>query len=353
MIVCGGHAAASGAADSCCGLKMSGRSSSFVTAPSVARSISMAYRGGTGRVPRSICHRNCCVMPIARQNAALLGYRLTAFSIMQQVKHSFSDTSKHWLVPLPTPQADNSAMLKEREEERLAMAARLREALACCASKTQVAEACGVTVQALTGWEKTGRVDKRHLPTIAKMSGKSLDWLMGVDMRLRSVGLQEAANGYIVACSKPAGDAFPRTPSEQEYVLVPQYTAKGACGAGHMNGHVEVKGGLAFKRDWLAELGVKPEDAAVIYASGESMAPTIEDGAVVMLDCSQKEVRPGKAYAFLAGDEVRIKRAFQSVTGQWRLASDNPNKAQYPDEVIHEPGELSVIGRCMWQGGPL
>jgi phage repressor protein C with HTH and peptisase S24 domain len=116
---------------------------------------------------------------------------------------------------------------------------------------------------------------------------------------------------------------------------------------------VEVKGGLAFKRDWLASLGVKPENALVIYASGDSMAPTIQDGAVVLLDRSQTEVRNGKTYAFLAEDEVRIKRVFRSLAGVWTLASDNPNKAQHPDEEIEDPSTLSVIGRCVWQGGAL
>lgn len=151
----------------------------------------------------------------------------------------------------------------------------------------------------------------------------------------------------------PSEQRFPRTPHENDYALVPQYSVKGACGDGHMNDHVEVKGGLAFKRDWLATLGVKPEDAVVIYASGDSMAPTIQDGAVILIDCSQREVRPGKTYAFLAGEDVRIKRVFQSLSGVWRLASDNPDKARYPDEEIHNPYELSVIGRCVWQGGAL
>jgi phage repressor protein C with HTH and peptisase S24 domain len=148
-------------------------------------------------------------------------------------------------------------------------------------------------------------------------------------------------------------DICPREPSEADFALIPQYSAKGSCGNGHLNGHVEVKGGLVFRRDWLARLGVKPDQSAVIYACGESMAPTIGDGYVVLLDLTQTEPRNGLVYAFLLDGEMRIKRFFRAVTGQWRLASDNANKTLYPDEPLDAPLTLSIVGRAVWQGGAL
>src|SRR5690606_28835627 len=78
--------------------------------------------------------------------------------------------------------------------------------------------------------------------------------------------------------------AEPNTPSESDYALIPQYTAKGDCGNGYLNDHVEVNGGLAFKREWLRRIGAKPENCYVIYADGDSMEPYIFEGDVVLFD---------------------------------------------------------------------
>ena len=146
-------------------------------------------------------------------------------------------------------------------------------------------------------------------------------------------------------------------PSEDEYALIPQYDARAAAGDGCLNDHVQLKGGLAFKREWLRRLGLKPENLQVIYAEGDSMADTIMDGEVMLVDCVDREPRSGKIYAILRPDGgVSVKRLIQkSVTGTWMVASDNPDKRRYPDEdataeVLHE---IPIIGRVAWRGGGL
>lgn len=47
--------------------------------------------------------------------------------------------------------------------------------------QSEIAAACGVSKQAVQGWIKTGRVDKKHLPSLAAVSGKSLDWWLDSD----------------------------------------------------------------------------------------------------------------------------------------------------------------------------
>jgi hypothetical protein len=41
-----------------------------------------------------------------------------------------------------------------------------------------IARACSVSAQAVSGWQRTGRIDKRHIPKLAAMTGTSLDWWM-------------------------------------------------------------------------------------------------------------------------------------------------------------------------------
>lgn len=149
----------------------------------------------------------------------------------------------------------------------------------------------------------------------------------------------------------------PRTGEESgAYTVIPQYTAKGSAGPGYENDHVEVKGGLVFKRDWLKRMGLKAENLRVIYASGTSMEPTIADGDVLLIDESQTNPANGKIYAISRPDgDISIKRLIRQLTGGWLIRSDNANKAAYPDEPAtdSEIGHISVIGRVVWHGGAL
>lgn len=141
-------------------------------------------------------------------------------------------------------------------------------------------------------------------------------------------------------------------PSDDEYALIPQYSAKGACGPAYHNGHVEVRGGLAFKRDWLARLGLRPENLSVIAASGESMAPTIQDGEVLLIDHSDAEPRDGKVFALARGDELVVKRLARDFAGGWIVRSDNPDKTRHGDMQVADTA-LRIVGRVVWRGGGL
>lgn len=100
--------------------------------------------------------------------------------IMGLVKHSFNKKVKHELLARRAETSDHKAMLNDenKEAERMAMAARLGEAIKAAPSKTAVANACEVSDQAVTGWLKTGRIHKKNLPIIARETGYSLQWLM-------------------------------------------------------------------------------------------------------------------------------------------------------------------------------
>ncbi|WP_232522540.1 S24 family peptidase [Chitinibacter sp. GC72] len=145
---------------------------------------------------------------------------------------------------------------------------------------------------------------------------------------------------------------YPRAPSKEDYALIPQYSTKGACGNGHYNDHVEVVGGLTFKRSWLDRLGINEHQACVIYATGDSMSPTIHDGDVVLIDQAPHPARTGEVYAIMMDDEVIIKRLSKEF-GLLLLRSDNANKAAYPDITVPPQHELQIIGRVVWRGGGL
>lgn len=151
-------------------------------------------------------------------------------------------------------------------------------------------------------------------------------------------------------------ESFPRPASSEDFAIIPQYDVLGSCGNGFANGeHLEVKKGLAFHRAWLKEEGLYEKHLSVITAHGDSMSPTISDGAILLINDQYGRLETGKVYALLNGDEVRVKRLFGGFSGEWRIASDNPNKTLYPDDFVSADAldSLKIIGRVVWTGGKL
>ena len=141
---------------------------------------------------------------------------------------------------------------------------------------------------------------------------------------------------------------------EPKYEMIPLLQCAGECGNGHMNEHEEVEGELAFRRDWLKKMGIKAADLRVIYATGDSMYPSILDGDVLLVNVADVEPSSGKIYALRRPDgSIIIKRLNQRMTGGWVISSDNPDKRAYPDEACDESTlhTLSVAGRVVWRGG--
>ncbi len=77
---------------------------------------------------------------------------------------------------------ETKALLSNRPNMNTAqaMAAKLDEAIKASGVKSiDIAEACGVSKQAVQGWKKTGRIDKKHLPKLAKVTRLPLEWWLG------------------------------------------------------------------------------------------------------------------------------------------------------------------------------
>lgn len=148
-------------------------------------------------------------------------------------------------------------------------------------------------------------------------------------------------------------------PTNDEFALIPQLDVTAACGAGRFTDHIIVKGGLAFKRTSLKKFGVSEQFARIIYASGTSMAPTIQDGCVVLLNTADITPKDGKVYAICTpeGDLIlkRLIRDYHPSIGEstWILRSDNPNKIQHPDRVLPPDNRTIIVGRAVWNDNQL
>lgn len=149
-------------------------------------------------------------------------------------------------------------------------------------------------------------------------------------------------------------------PSEDEFALVPQLDVRAACGPdGKFHDHVVVKGGLAFKRSFLKEVGVSENQARVIETEGPSMEPTISHGRVVLVNLADTAPKDGKVYLICDEDGgVSLKRLVREFdpglgTTVWKIRSDNPDKRKYPDKFWPQDSRAHIVGRAVWHDGLL
>lgn len=155
------------------------------------------------------------------------------------------------------------------------------------------------------------------------------------------------------------------TPAEMEepfnkenYVFIEQSSARLAAGHGEDNSHVEVRGELAFKKEWIRRKGLQVENLIIAYASGRSMEPLIHAQDAILINTAADMLKHDCVFYFRnAEHEAIIKRAME-INGEWILRSDNPDKSvkEHQDmPFVDEHGQqrFEIIGAAKWRGGDL
>lgn len=125
---------------------------------------------------------------------------------MDKLKHNLSFKSKHSLLQNASAIRYDKGMLKKLPTpEQIALGKRVKEAIATLGrgGKRDVANRCGVSEQAVTGWEKTGRISKERITVISEMTGYNTDWLIsGIGKKLatneRDAAVKQTTNFVIV-----------------------------------------------------------------------------------------------------------------------------------------------------------
>ena len=224
--------------------------------------------------------------------------------------------------------------------DHIAVLNRLKEA---SGAKTgaALANALGVSHQAVYNAKKNRAVPPGWIINIAREYGVSIDWLTygggGV-----GGGVKAKSPAAVVKLSE-AGDFY----------KVPLYR-EARLSAGHGNFDTEAADidYYAFRRDHLEKLG-QPQKMALMTVDGDSMSPVFEDGDRVLIDESQKDLRPGKVYAVNIEGLAYLKLV-NAVPGKIILESYN---SDYPAQEYPTTGDMAdtirVIGRAVWVGRDL
>ncbi len=130
--------------------------------------------------------------------------------------------------------------------------------------------------------------------------------------------------------------------------LVPKLAVGASAGPGAIDAEDNLAGQIGFDEKWLKSLASDPAALSMIRVSGDSMAPTLEDGEDIIVDASAAKLplRDG-IHIIRMDDELLVKRLARGPGGRLSILSDNP---AWPDWKDVTAGDVAVIGRVVWAG---
>ncbi len=113
---------------------------------------------------------------------------------------------------------------------------------------------------------------------------------------------------------------------------------------------------VPFRDDWLRRHGLHAEHCRVIEVLGQSMEPTLEHHAVILVDCQRTTRRRNKIFAIRDEDGPIVKRLRHDHDGWW-LDSDNTEIHARSGRRVYPPWPWPqgavVVGQVMWTGRTL
>jgi len=138
--------------------------------------------------------------------------------------------------------------------------------------------------------------------------------------------------------------------ADLDYSLIKRFRVKASAGGGLIPDPDQQGGAMAFPTAWLNANGINSQLAGMIEVKGDSMAPTIPDGAMVMVHLPEMFVERENIYAFTRDGAVYVKRIIPSSFDDagkpqvLSLVSDNP---AYKVEVVlgSDLNSLRIAGR--------
>jgi phage repressor protein C with HTH and peptisase S24 domain len=205
---------------------------------------------------------------------------------------------------------------------------RLRLIMQQFGSVADLARAVGVSDNAIYKWVSgRGQPSMISLVNLAHAARVSIEWL--------ATG-EEASKS-----EEPAAESG-------EYVYLPRSSVR--TSGGRTAQSRQVVDYLAFKNEWLhRRVGIDPKSLLLIEAVSDSMAPTIDDGDLVLVDVRDPRLRHDGVYVLRASGDLPIKRIQRRPDGKLIIRNDNP--AYEPTVVAAD--SVNIVGHVIWAGGKL
>lgn len=215
---------------------------------------------------------------------------------------------------------------------------RLKYLLAKEKSTSAFARKAGLSQSGLHRIESGGDPTLKTLVAIANAAGVSVQWL---------------ATGQ----GSPSGAPQPIEPPDatapdfdQDFALLPRYEVNLSAGPGLIPAHEDVEERLAFSKAWLRRNLINAAQSGLVRVRGDSMAPTVPDGALALVNTAEARVDREGIYAFSREGAAYIKRLVPLAPGPGGaptsivIISDG---GSFAPEFVTGPqlNELRIVGR--------
>ena len=106
---------------------------------------------------------------------------------------------------------------------------------------------------------------------------------------------------------------------------------------------------LAFRKRWIKARGLDAKYLVVLFARGDSMEPTIVNGAAIVVNLQKNHAMDGKIYVVRISDRLWVKRIQWTPDGGLRLISDN-KEVYDPFDIARQDLEhmdIEIIGEVI------
>ena len=129
---------------------------------------------------------------------------------------------------------------------------------------------------------------------------------------------------------------------------VPWLAAHPSAGPGALDSDDRALGELGLPAAYLRSIGGQPGQVSAVTVRGDSMAPTLADGDLILVDhgAASRPLVDG-IHVLRQDGALIVKRLAREVGGRWSVASDNP---AVPDQTGVATTTLAIVGRVLWFG---
>ncbi len=208
-------------------------------------------------------------------------------------------------------------------------------------SQRRLAEATGVSVNAVQSYEKGTMPNGANLVELSKALSCSIDWLLTGNRN----PADDSTDDSIAPLS--AGVRIPRISPDSVARRLFVVVSKDPDAENDAEDTEAADPFLGIDREWLRRAASAPENVVLMTVTGDSMETTLRAGDYVLYDRGRRQIHDGCIYAVQVGDGVSFKRLERLLNGNIRVVSDNrevsPAYEALPEEVV-------VLGRVIWLG---
>lgn len=196
------------------------------------------------------------------------------------------------------------------------------------------------------------QLSRAFLEKIASVYGVNSDWLLyGLGEMLRPPSaIGDTRHGAVERVDPARPDHGDIRFNGVEYAFARRMALSVSAGNGLEpldDGEAE---GMAFPVAWLRRQRINSDLAVLVSVKGDSMAPAIPDGALVLIHVAERSISAAGVYAFNLDGQSYVKRIVPQSTeadgrpGALALFSDNP---AYPPLVLSGPelNRITIVGR--------